>query len=328
MVRREGAAEGRCTYRAPVLGRLHLGVAAVMSTPSVDIIRWGRERARTWPWQGDSTVAFLAPVPEAPILSAAFLGRCLTILGERGFARVVTSALSPMEQTGFLAAGFEVAEELHLLSLELGGLPPRPAIAVTRVTNGSRPQVLAIDAEAFSPFWQLDEHGLEEALGATPRTRFRGVLGEDLVFHPGLSPHPSRHPSPSPDERGTGERGTGERGTGERGTGERGTGERGTGERGTGDRLVVSRPGLIGYAIHGRSGTRGFVQRLAVAPEARRLGVGRGLLLDGLYWMRRRGVRRAVVNTQVGNDAALTLYYDVGFRREPSGLSVMEAGLR
>jgi ribosomal protein S18 acetylase RimI-like enzyme len=243
-----------------------------MSSPSVDIIRWGRERARIWPWRGDRNVAFLAPVPEAPILSAAFLRRCLTILGERGFARVVTSALSPIEQTGFFAAGFEVAEELHLLSLDLDGLPPLSDVGVTRVAAGERPQILAIDGAAFSPFWQLDEHGLNEALSATPRTRFRAVIDEQA--------------------------------------------------RGAAGRT------LIGYAINGRSGSRGFVQRLAVVPEARRHGIGRGLLLDGLHWMRRRGVRRAVVNTQVGNEAALALYYDAGFLRESSGLSVMEAGLR
>lgn len=37
---------------------------------------------------------------------------------------------------------------------------------------------------------------------------------------------------------------------------------------------------------------------------------------------------RAVVNTQLGNDNALSLYQQVGFRREPSGLSVLSAGLR
>jgi ribosomal protein S18 acetylase RimI-like enzyme len=242
-----------------------------MSSPSVDIIRWGRERARIWPWRGDRSVAFLAPVPDAPVLSAAFLRRCLSILGDRGFARVVTSALSPLEQTGFLAAGFEVAEELHLLSLDLDGLPPRPDIPVIKVPASSRHEVLAIDAAAFSPFWQLDEHGLDEALRATPRTRFRAVAA---------------------------------------------------------GRLVAGHEGLVGYAIQGRSGARGFVQRLAVVPEGRRLGIGKGLLLDGLHWMRRRGVRRAVVNTQVGNSAALALYRDTGFRREPSGLSVMEAGIR
>ena len=239
-----------------------------MSAPTVDIIRWGRERARIWPWRGDGTVAFLAPVPEAPVPSADFVRRCLAILGERGFARVVTAALSPIEQTGFLAAGFEVAEELHLLSLDVDGLPPSPRLRVARVATGQRPEVLAIDRAAFSPFWQLDEQGLQEALAATPRTRFRAA--------PGQLPGGSQ---------------------------------------------------LLGYAVCGRCGPRGFVQRLAVLPAARRQGIGRGLLLDGLYWMRRHGVRRAVVNTQVGNDAALALYCDAGFRREPSGLSVMSAGL-
>src|SRR6202048_3207774 len=178
MVRREGA-EPRNLPRVPLLGPLPTGSTAIMSSPSVDIIRWGRERARIWPWRGDRHVAFLAPVPEAPILSAAFLRGCLAILGERGFVRVVTAALSPLEQTGFLAAGFQVAEELHLLSLELGGLPPRPALGVIRVAASSRLQVLAIDRVAFSPFWQLDERGLDEALAATPRTRFRGVANDD-----------------------------------------------------------------------------------------------------------------------------------------------------
>ncbi|MGH9126066.1 MAG: GNAT family N-acetyltransferase [Acidimicrobiales bacterium] len=240
-----------------------------MSTPSVDVIRWGRERARIWPLRADHGVAVLSPVPEVPVLSAPFLRRCLAILGDRGFDRVVTSALSALEQTGFFAAGFEVTETLHLLSIELGGLPPLPSLPpplrLRRVTPGFRPQVLAIDGEAFSPFWQLDDHGLDEALAATSRSRFRAVLGERTV---------------------------------------------------------------VGYAIHGRSGTRGFVQRLAVAPGARRQGLGRVLVLDGLHWMRRRGVRRAVVNTQVGNEAALALYLDVGFCRELAGLSVMAAGLR
>jgi ribosomal protein S18 acetylase RimI-like enzyme len=69
------------------------------------------------------------------------------------------------------------------------------------------------------------------------------------------------------------------------------------------------------------------VQRLAVHPDAQRHGIGRALLLDGLHWMRRRGVRRAVVNTQLGNDAALNLYRTIGFHHEPSKLSVLSAGL-
>jgi hypothetical protein len=43
--------------------------------------------------------------------------------------------------------------------------------------------------------------------------------------------------------------------------------------------------------------------------------------------MRDHGVRRAVVNTQVGNEAAMGLYLAVGFRQQPSGLSVLAAPL-
>jgi len=94
-------------------------------------------------------------------------------------------------------------------------------------------------------------------------------------------------------------------------------------------RVAVGPDGEVGgYAVCGRAGARGFVQRLAVVPAARRGGTGSRLLLDGLHWMRRHGVRRAMVNTQVGNEAALSLYRRVGFRDEPAGLSVLSVGLR
>ena len=40
-----------------------------------------------------------------------------------------------------------------------------------------------------------------------------------------------------------------------------------------------------------------------------------------------RGARRAVVNTQEGNAAALALYEALGFRPEPAGLDVLGAPL-
>jgi ribosomal protein S18 acetylase RimI-like enzyme len=39
--------------------------------------------------------------------------------------------------------------------------------------------------------------------------------------------------------------------------------------------------------------------------------------------MRRHGVERAVVNTQLDNRAALDLYDGLGFRLEPGGLAVL-----
>jgi len=84
---------------------------------------------------------------------------------------------------------------------------------------------------------------------------------------------------------------------------------------------------VVGYAICGRAGRRGFVQRLAVEPVHHGLGLGRALVLDGLHWLRRRGVDRVVVNTQESNERALELYERLGFGRQPGGLAVLEKRL-
>ena len=69
----------------------------------------------------------------------------------------------------------------------------------------------------------------------------------------------------------------------------------------------------IGFAITGRAGRRGYLQRLAVDPERTGNGIGAALVLDGLAWCQRRGVRRTVVNTQEDNGRALALYRRLGF---------------
>lgn len=82
-------------------------------------------------------------------------------------------------------------------------------------------------------------------------------------------------------------------------------------------------PAVAGYAVCGRAGPRGYLQRLAVVPSAQRAGVGTALVVDGLTWMRRRGAQRAVVNTQEGNASALALYERLGFERQAEGLVVL-----
>ena len=76
----------------------------------------------------------------------------------------------------------------------------------------------------------------------------------------------------------------------------------------------------------GRTAT-GYLQRVAVHPEARRRGWGRALVLDSLRWLRRHDARRALVNTQWTNDGALALYESCGFRRLPVGLCVLDRSL-
>lgn len=84
---------------------------------------------------------------------------------------------------------------------------------------------------------------------------------------------------------------------------------------------------LAGYAITGRAGSRGYLQRLAVDPARQRQGIGGDLVADGLRWLRRWGAREVLVNTQVDNAAALALYDALGFRLQPHGLAVLRREL-
>jgi ribosomal-protein-alanine N-acetyltransferase len=238
-----------------------------VSAAPVETIRMGSERARTSFWRGKSDVVLIAPVPGAPVMSGKFVQHCVDTLSTRGFQRAITGALSPVEQAGFIASGFQVEQTLVLLRARLGPLLPEvpPGPRLRAVPRWRRSQVLAVDAAAFPEFWRFDELGLNDALRATPEVAFRMALG--------------------------------------------------------------SRRQVSGYAISGRAGNRGFVQRLAVHPKAQGAGAGRRLLLDGLRWMVRGGASEAYVNTQNSNKSALALYTSVGFREEPIGLSVLSLGL-
>jgi ribosomal protein S18 acetylase RimI-like enzyme len=84
---------------------------------------------------------------------------------------------------------------------------------------------------------------------------------------------------------------------------------------------------LAAFAVSGRDGRQGFLQRLAVAPIRQRQGLGRALVLDSLEWMTRWRVQRVLVNTAVDNYAALALYQGLGFRRIGERLRVYERSL-
>ncbi len=73
------------------------------------------------------------------------------------------------------------------------------------------------------------------------------------------------------------------------------------------------RDAIAGFAVTGRAGTRGYLQRLAVDPAAAGEGIGSALVSDALHWCRARGVRRTVVNTESDNLRALGLYRRLGF---------------
>ena len=86
---------------------------------------------------------------------------------------------------------------------------------------------------------------------------------------------------------------------------------------------VVDRSGVVGYAVFGLAGQRGYLQRLAVARAHRGQGLASELVNDGLRWLARRNVATTYVNTQERNTTALALYQSLGFTLLPRGLVVL-----
>jgi ribosomal protein S18 acetylase RimI-like enzyme len=217
---------------------------------------------RAGPWRGDRHTAQVTPPRGAP--SVAAVRACLARLVDDGYRAVLTTALGPPEQAPFLDVGFEVHERLHLLAHDLSPIPDAPRLRLRRARRRDRPRVLEVDAAAFPPFWRLDDAALDDALTATPTSRFR--VG----------------PPSGP---------------------------------------------VNGYAITGRAGPRGYLQRLAVDPAHQREGLGTALVVDGLRWARRWGAREVLVNTQEGNDVAVATYEALGFVARREGLAVLRCEL-
>lgn len=81
---------------------------------------------------------------------------------------------------------------------------------------------------------------------------------------------------------------------------------------------------VIGFALVGRTGSYAYLQRLAVAPQLRRRGVGRRLVEESLAWASDRGADTLYVNTEPTNTAALALYASLQFTTRTEVLSVLE----
>ena len=250
-------------------------LAAGMTTVAAEVLQWGWERARTGPWRGDGQIAYLAPLAPAGAPSVDFLHRCLDTLAARGFARVVTSALAPAEQGGFLAVGFEEYERLHLLSHDLQDVP--------RARRGRRATPPAGPARRTGRrCWPSTPAPSPRSGGSTPSGLRRGHRR-----------HARRPASGWPRRR-------------------------------------RARPGCWPTPSPGSSGNQGYLQRLAVHPDHRRARPGPGPRPRRPALAAAQGVSEAVVNTQLGNDAALALYLSLGFRAgaHPALRAPPAAGLR
>ena len=250
-------------------------------------LRLGGDRLRLRPWAGEAGTGLLILLTPGTAVSDAAATAAVEAAIARGYHSLRTSALSHIESEPFLRAGFEPCQQLALLTRPiqsglpprngstaisrfvgvrnlLGGLPdPNGSIAIRRARRRDHPSVLAVDHDAFEPFWQLDQAGLHDALRATPFRHFR-VARQNADA------------------------------------------------------------ALTGYAISGRSGPSGYLQRLAISPSQQGQGAGAALVIEGLRWMARWGATQAWVNTPQHNTGALRLYERLGFELIPPGLQVLE----
>ena len=238
---------------------------------------------RITPWHGEPHVAQLVAVA-GPGPTVDELAEVVDGLEGQGIRRLVTSALTTVDQQAYRSAGFVDHEHLLLLHRPLhrsGAVGcNRPAsgylvgwfASKTRpVRAGDREDVLAVDRQAFahaSAVWRTDRAALADAVRATDEHRWRLV------------------------------------------------------------RRSPATTGPAGHALTGRTGTSGFIQRLAVHPAAEGRGVGSMLVADALRWLVRSGARHAFVNTQPDNHRARTLYERHGFTVLPDGLDVLRLDLR
>jgi ribosomal protein S18 acetylase RimI-like enzyme len=92
-------------------------------------------------------------------------------------------------------------------------------------------------------------------------------------------------------------------------------------------RLTRTGRRITGFVVSGAAADTGYLQRLAVAADARRCGIARALVADAMRWMRDQDLTAVMVNTGVTNTAALELYASLGFHTLPDELTIAELRL-
>ncbi len=85
----------------------------------------------------------------------------------------------------------------------------------------------------------------------------------------------------------------------------------------------IGAAGLAGAVLAGHDGRRGLLYHLAVAPEYRRRGIGRGLVERAVAALRADGVERVLILVARGNDAGRDFWQRQGWETlesaEPMG---------
>lgn len=148
------------------------------------MVHHGRDRVQIGSWKSRDDIANLVPFPERNALPVEAVDHALSAIEQQGFVATYTAAMTPTQASPFLAAGFDLVEELHLLRCSLDASLSAERADKTRLRRGRRldyPDVLELDALAFDDFWQFDRASLSDSMRATPRHRFQVTRTEPVV---------------------------------------------------------------------------------------------------------------------------------------------------
>jgi len=148
------------------------------------MVHHGRDRVQIGAWRSRNDTANLVPFPDGDALSPQALDHALETARSHGFAAAYPAAMSEAQAVPFVAAGFELLEELHLLRRPLDPDllgPPDKRGELRRGRRTDFAQVLELDALAFDGFWQFDRASLADAMRATPRHRFHVTRTDPVV---------------------------------------------------------------------------------------------------------------------------------------------------
>lgn len=111
---------------------------------------------------------------------SATIADWVTTLGQWGYHRIRTNAVTSSASSVLRDAGFSVVQELTLLTLShwtpsphnsREGSRPTKARRFGALGRGIRRDILNLDAHAFGVDWCLDDDLLHDALHATPRSQ-------------------------------------------------------------------------------------------------------------------------------------------------------------
>lgn len=114
-------------------------------------------------------------------IDAAFVESCRRAVGTMGFATILWQSSTQYGDLVLQSLGFTIRDRLEVLARQdtsyrniAGRL--RSPLTMRRAIGADINEVLEIDARCFEPFWRLNEGAIDDAILATPRSRYRVVI--------------------------------------------------------------------------------------------------------------------------------------------------------